>query len=288
MQIHACLAGPDENKNGAKKQIKITLHSETAMELIALATSDAIQRDMTWPEVAKELDIHVARSTLEKIFHGNRLHRYVSPHKPPLTEKMMHDRVALAELGLTIDIRRIVFTDEMCVKFNEQRRPHKQKRFQDENPWECPRPKRDKNPDSPGRVMFTSAINRLVGKAPGYIYPETTAESKKRNVETARLVEGERQERAQKRIALAAVPGTAENLRVAEVNAQIDLRNEEEGRTGRHKLRQRNPMQVFKESKLPDPSKRKGGINWTRIGSNICTPFYILGSGRFFSLSYAP
>jgi hypothetical protein len=272
MQIHACLVGPDENKNGAEKQIKIPLQSETAMELIALATSDAIHRDMTWPEVAKDLDIHVARSTLEKIFHGNRLNRYVSPLKLPLTEKMMHDRVALAELGLTIDIRRIVFTDEMWVRFNEQRRARKQTRFQDEHTWECPRPKRDKDPDSRGRVMFTSAINRLVGQAPGYIYPKTTPESKKRNVETAKLVEGERQERAQKRIALAAEPGTAENLRVAGVNAQIDQRNEEEGRTGRHKLRHRNPTQVFKESKLPDPSKTKGGINWTAYREQYLHP----------------
>jgi hypothetical protein len=42
--------------------------------------------------------------------------------------------------------------------------------------------------------------------------------------------------------------------------------------TGRHKLRQRNPMQVFKESKLPDPSKRKGGINWTAYREQYLHP----------------
>jgi hypothetical protein len=201
---------------------------------------------MTWPEVARELDIHIARSTLEKIFHGNNLHRYVTPPKPALTEKMMHDRVVLAKLSLTIEVRRVasVFTDEMWVEFNSHRRPPKQTRYADETRWECPRPTKGDEPGGPGRVMFTSAINRLVGKAPGYIYPKTSEESKKRNVETAKLVENERQERAQKRIALAAIPGSAENQHVAEVNAQIDRTNEAEGRTGRHKHRHRNATQV--------------------------------------------
>jgi hypothetical protein len=272
MQIHECLVGPDENKSGAEHQIKIPLHSEPAKELIDLATSDAMHRDMTWPEVAKELDIHVARSTLEKIFHGNNLTRCVAPQKPPLSEKMMRERVALAEFGLTIDTRRIVFTDEMWVKFNEQRRRRKQTRYEGENPWVCPRPKKDKDPNAPGRVMFTSAINSLVGKAPAHIYPKATAESKKRSVETARLVEGERQERARKRIALAAVPGTAENLRVAEVNRQVDQQNAEEGRSGRRKRRYRNATQVFKEGKLPDPAKTKGGVNWTAYREQFLRP----------------
>jgi hypothetical protein len=131
---------------------------------------------------------------------------------------------------------------------------------------------KDKESVAPGRVMFTSAINRLVGKAPGYICPKTSAESKKRNVETVKLVNNERDERAQKRIALAAVPGSAENQHVAEVNTQIDHANQEKGRTGRHKYRHCNATQVYKEKKLPDPTKTKGGINWAAYREQYLQP----------------
>jgi hypothetical protein len=111
--------------------------------------------------------------------------------KPPLTEKIMHDRVVLAELGLTIATCRIVFIDEMWCEFNNsQRHRRKQTRRKDENPYDCPRPEKEKEPGK--RVMFTSAINRLCGKAPGYIYPKASNESKKKNQETAKIVNAER------------------------------------------------------------------------------------------------
>jgi hypothetical protein len=80
------------------------------------------------------------------------------------------------------------------------------------------------------------------------------------------------EERAQKRIALAAVPGSAENQHVAEVNTQIDHANQEKGRTGRHKYRHCNATQVYKEKKLPDPTKTKGGINWAAYREQYLQP----------------
>jgi hypothetical protein len=224
---------------------------------------------MPWPDIAKELGVHAARSTLEKLFHGYDLHRYKARLKPALTPKMMHDRVVLAQLGLTIDICRIVFTDEIWVEFNTRRQQRNQTRKKGENPYNCPRPKiREKGT----RLMFTSAINSLVGQAPGFVYPKPTEESKKRNFEVYQEMEQERKERAEKRVALAADPASEESRQVAAFNADIDRQNQEQGRTGRHKLRHRKAEQVFKRHPLPNPAKTKGGVNWTQYREQFLLP----------------
>jgi hypothetical protein len=134
--------------------------------------------------------------------------------------------------------------------------------------------------------MFTSAINTLVGQAPGYVYPKPTAESKKRNFEVYQGMEQERKERAEKRVALAVDLASEERREVAAFNANIDRQNQEQGRTGRHKLRQRKAEQVFKMHPLPNPATTKGGIIELNTVSNFYSQSFIPGSVRLCNLSF--
>ena len=163
------MEGPHEHENGSLKRKRFPADSPEAKSLLDLSMSDLDHRDMPWIDVAKEAGVMAARSTIEKLFHEHNVFRYVARLKPMLTERMRDDRVELARLGLTIDVRRIVFTDEMWIEFNSTRRKTHQTRYKGENPFEVAKAK--KSDAATIRLMFWSAINSLLGPAPGYIYP---------------------------------------------------------------------------------------------------------------------
>jgi hypothetical protein len=223
---------------------------------------------MTWVDVAKEAGVSAARSTIERLFHSHDLFRYQTRLKPPLTDEIMKSRVELAKLALTIDIRRIVFTDEMWVEFNSSRRQTHQTRKKGENPYDVAEPR--KEDEATIRVMFWSAINILTGAGPGYIYPKATKEDNKHQQAVQKEVNAEREERTKKRIALAEIPGTKESQQVIEFNRNIDQQNLDEGRTGRHKKHHRKPAQIFHTPEIK--VQTKGGINWVSYREQVLHP----------------
>ncbi|KAF8247132.1 hypothetical protein K440DRAFT_661615 [Wilcoxina mikolae CBS 423.85] len=218
--VYACLESIEEKShyNGAEK--RKTINNSTAQALVDRATRDLARRDMTWVDVAKEMEITGARSTLERIFHAHNIFRYKARIKPPLTMQVLQDRVRLGKLGLTIDICHIVFTDEMWVEFNSSRRQSHQTRSKGENVYEVARPRKDDAATI--RIMFWSAINCLLGVGSGYIDPKSTSDDKKHQRKVQKEVNDQRQEQSCKHIHLAELPGTEEVKRVAQVNTGID------------------------------------------------------------------
>jgi hypothetical protein len=72
---------------------------------------------MPFPDIAKELGIVAARSTIESVFHLQyQIFRRRHIHKPQLSEHHLEDRLAFAHMALHIAIHTIVFTDEMWVE----------------------------------------------------------------------------------------------------------------------------------------------------------------------------
>jgi hypothetical protein len=266
--VFAALADQSEKNCGSGQRAIFPEGSETGERLINLAKSDVAHRDMPWPDVAKEAHIEAARSTIERLFHRHHYFRYKARSKPPCSEDTRHGRVQLAELGLTIDQRRIVFTDEMWQEFNSPRRQNHQTRQKGENAYDVARTKEDNKINI--RVMFAGAINLLLGTGCGYIYPKTTAADKTHQQEVQKEVNEERQEKSRKRARLAEIPGTNENKEVARFNEEIDRQNAEEGRTGRHKKRHRKPTQVFKAEEIKVTTK--GGINWVAYREQFLQP----------------
>jgi hypothetical protein len=77
------------------------------------------------------------------------------------------------------------------------------------------------------------------------------------------------QDRATRRAAAALQEGTEEHDILEAANESVRVANEEEGRTGRHKKRKKNPKMLFKERPVPE-KLTTGGINWSRYRDKIC------------------
>ena len=74
---------------------------------------------MPFLEIAKELGIPVARSTLATVFHGHHnIFRRKPMSKPYLSETQIEAHLHFAHMALHIAIHNIVFTDEMWGEFN--------------------------------------------------------------------------------------------------------------------------------------------------------------------------
>ena len=266
--VYRCLEGPYEHENGASKRKRFAADSPEGKTLLDLSMSDLDHRDMPWTDIAKEAGIKAARSTIEKLFHENNVFRYVARLKPLLTQRMKDNRVKLAELGLTIDIRRIVFTDEMWIEFNSSRRKTHQTRFKGENPFEVAKTKN--NDSATIRLMFWSAINSLLGPAPGYIYPKVNADDKKHQQEVQQAVNKIRQEEVVKKVKLSYQAGTRESEEVEAANRMVDELNLAEGRVGRSRRHYRTPEQVFRVKEIK--AQTKGGINWVAYREQVLQP----------------
>ncbi|RPA95780.1 hypothetical protein L873DRAFT_1929333 [Choiromyces venosus 120613-1] len=98
-----------EHQNGCNFQ---QTHS-MGKKLLDLSMSNLDHCDMPWTDIAKEVEIKAAQSTIENLFHSYNVFRYVAYLKPTLTQQMRDNRVDLAKLGMTIDICQIVSTNEM-------------------------------------------------------------------------------------------------------------------------------------------------------------------------------
>jgi len=84
------------------------------MALGELSQSDEEHWQMPFTDIAKELNIYAARSTLEKVLHDHHgLFRRKATHKPILTRNHIEACNALAHMALKVAMEHIVFTDEM-------------------------------------------------------------------------------------------------------------------------------------------------------------------------------
>lgn len=64
---------------------KLPIGSTTLSELGERILGDEQHQDMPWSEVAKEMGLDIARSTIEKAVHNHLdIHRYKPERKPPL------------------------------------------------------------------------------------------------------------------------------------------------------------------------------------------------------------
>lgn len=70
--------------------------------------------------------------------------------------------------------------------------------------------------------------------------------------------------------AQAAIPGTWQYNALQEIIENINRQNQEEGRVGRRKKRQRGPLQEFKEKQFV--LRSKGGINWVSYRERVLKP----------------
>lgn len=101
---------------------KIAEGSEAFIALRDLSQQDETHWQMPFEDIAKELRITVARSTLEHIFHDHHdIFRRKATHKLSLNADHMEARRAFAHMALCVAMRRVVFTDEMWVEFNSIR-----------------------------------------------------------------------------------------------------------------------------------------------------------------------
>ena len=75
--------------------------SEQAEELRSRILQDAEHQDMSWSDVAKEMGLDIARSTLENFVHKVLdIHRYEARTKPPLNKDDKSRRVEFATWAL--------------------------------------------------------------------------------------------------------------------------------------------------------------------------------------------
>ncbi|KAG0131562.1 hypothetical protein HOY82DRAFT_646266, partial [Tuber indicum] len=143
--------------HGGGREARFPEGGRESMALAELSQKDEEHWQMPFLDIAKELNIFAARSTLEKVFHDHHnLFRRKATHKPFLTYDHIEARLAFAHMALRIAIEHIIFTDEMWVEFNSTRRRTNvtRKRGADPNEWAL----HDKQDDRTIRVMFWGAI----------------------------------------------------------------------------------------------------------------------------------
>ena len=91
--------------------------------LYDLSQKDEEHWQMPFKDIAKELGIQAARSTLQHVFHDQHgLSRRKATYKPFLSSQHIESWLAFCHMALNIAIREFVFTDEMWIEFNSVRR----------------------------------------------------------------------------------------------------------------------------------------------------------------------
>lgn len=184
---------------------KIVEGSAESIALHDLSQKDETHCQMPLEDIAKELGIHAARSTLEHVFHDHHnIFRRKATHKPYLTAEHMEARLAFAHMALHIAMHHIVITDEMWVELNSIRRAFNlsRKRGVDPNEWAI----HDKKATTI-RVMFWGAIC-MGHRGPYHIWEQETEDDQDRHraiIQTENTICQEQQTVNQTQ---ASIPGT--------------------------------------------------------------------------------
>jgi len=234
--------------------------SANSQQLGEMAIKNKEHWDMPFPDLAKALGIAGARSTIECIMHNHHsIFRRKPREKPPLDTVQQADSIRLAEEGLQLPQEAIIFSDEMWVEFNSTRRKKNQSRKRGSNPY-LQVDKKDKD-NGTIRVMVWAAIAKGF-KSRLHIYePDDilSPEDQHAVIQQGNVILKQRTRRRQE---AAHHPGTEEFRILQDTNANIELCNINENRTGRNQKRNRKVEQLFKEHPVPNTITR-GGVNWS-------------------------
>lgn len=223
---------------------------------------------MPFKDIAKELGIQAARSTLDHVFHDqHRLFKRKATYKSSLSPQHVESRLAFCHMAFKIAIREIIFTNEMQIEFNSVRREESvtRKCGVDPHQWAIHR----KQNLTTIRVIFWGAIC-LNHRGTHHIWERETLDDEKHYQDIVAHENQVRQERQQHNQAQAAIPGTCQSQVLEQINNNIERQNLEEGRQGRHKRRRRRPQQEFKEEQFQFQSKEC--INWVSYRTNVLEP----------------
>ncbi|RPB04652.1 hypothetical protein L873DRAFT_1786137 [Choiromyces venosus 120613-1] len=214
-----CLEGYHEGGNPEK----YAAGSEESIALRDLSQQDEEHWQQTLPEIAQELGIPAAYSTLEQIFHSqHNIFQRKPTHKPSLSLEHLEARLAFTHMALQIAINTVVFMDEMWIEFNKLRYAHEDALHDHDNEKQ------------PIRVMFWDAI--ILGeKGPYHIWEPDMVEEKENYQQIVSEENQVQQERQQINQQQAHVPGIWQYEKLLTFNHNIDRINIEEGRTGQHK-----------------------------------------------------
>ena len=166
----------DKQEGGNPKQFPEGCRDSLALWDLSQKDEEHCQR--TFPEIAQELGITAARSTLEKVFHTqNQIFRRRPACKPSFSLEQMEARLAFAHMALQIAINTIVFTDEMSVEFGKPWQQRNVSRYHgaDRNTYAIHN--KDKE-HQPIHLMFWGAIIQGF-KGPCHVWEEDTVEDKR-------------------------------------------------------------------------------------------------------------
>ncbi|RPB00242.1 hypothetical protein L873DRAFT_1681362, partial [Choiromyces venosus 120613-1] len=103
-----------EDIHGGGRLARFLEGSAESVILGELSQKDEEYWQMPFTDIANELNIYAARSTLEKVFpnhHG--LFRWKATQKPFLTRNHIEGHLAFAHMALKVAMEYIVFTDKM-------------------------------------------------------------------------------------------------------------------------------------------------------------------------------
>jgi len=234
--------------------------SADSQQLGEMAIKDREHWDMPFPDLAKALGIAGARSTIERVMHNHHsIFRRKPREKPPLDTVQQADCIRLAEEGLQLPQEAIIFSDEMWVEFKSTRRKKNQSRKRGSNPY-LQADKKDKD-NGTIRVMVWAAIAKGF-KSQLHIYESDDILSPEGQHEVIQQANEILNERTRRRQEAAHHPGTEEFRILQDTNANIELCNINENRTGRNKKWKRKAEQLFKECPVPN-TITCGGVNWS-------------------------
>lgn len=259
--------GTDIDRAGMGLTEKISEGSAEFQALAKLTLKDEEHYRKPSPEIAKELGISAARSTIENVMHNHHaIFRYHGRKKPGLDDEHWRNRVNFADMALHMSIKAIVFTDEMWVEFNSVQHEGNVSRPKGANAYNYAI-HHDFNPTTI-HVMFWGCMAYSY-KGPYHIWEKDDEEAKKRHADILEDINQKQRRLHNKQVARAHIPGTKEVQIVEEFNANIDRIKIQEGRTGQHKRQHKKPEHIdeFKYRDLTWQSK--GGINWISYQEKI-------------------
>ena len=251
--------------------------SEVSLNLAATALMDEEHQKMTFPEIAQELGINVARSTLENVMHKHhKVYRRTPRIKPALSPQNKKARAVFAHWALAnLDedpSPLFVFTDQSWINLGQgRRRRRKISRPVGSNPWDYSRP-RNKPEVS---VMFWGAI--FYGKkGPFWIWEkESVAERQEMDALVAEERELE-EERVQQLREDACTPGTVAYKELERSNTEQAQR-----RTPVVDFRKRASIKFLRLERSIRASELPEGLTGSETGKQSSILSYTPGSCNF-------
>lgn len=258
--VLACL----DNECSSGLPPKTAQNSEASIVLRDLLGQGEARWRVPFENIAGELGVCLARSTLGRVFHDHHdIFRRKGTHKPSLNASYMEAWLAFAHLALHIAMNHIVFTDETWVEFNSIRRAFNlsRKRRRDPNEWAL----HNIQVSTIWVMLWGTICMRQWG--PCHIWEHDTEEDQMRHrdiIDEAYSICLKRQETNQAEVA---IPGTWQHTALEEINRNIDHQNEIKGRIKRRQRCHRSPHQEFKEEHCEHRSN--GGINWVTYRERI-------------------